>query len=373
MVGLALTSALWSEAPLLTLKRGAVLGGTTLFGIYIASRFRPRELLLLLACLLGATAVASLARVYLDPGRGIASGVQAGDWVGVYDHKNALGLYMGLGTLVFVVLARDLRRGRSVAWLGACLCAFLVLRSRSVTGLIATTAVVLVFPLLTAMRHRSMGRIVVALGVVTILASGAIVLAASAETALGAIGRDPSLTGRIPLWGVLLEQLRARPWFGYGYGAFWTGWGEGPSEVVAQITGDWYPWHSHNGLLNLGLQLGAAGVLVFLVDFATAIRGGLSALRPPASGTGYWPIMLLVFLLVASVSETIFYKHDDLFTVLYVATVFQQAGAAVAGVRRLPRRGMARAPLLAANPASTPAVSRILRRRRDADVHAGDR
>ena len=45
---LAILSSLWSLDPALTLRRGAALLATTLFGIYLAARFPPPELLRLL-------------------------------------------------------------------------------------------------------------------------------------------------------------------------------------------------------------------------------------------------------------------------------------------------------------------------------------
>src|SRR5919107_6051656 len=49
LVLLALASSAWSAAPDLTLKRGLMLLGTTLLGVYLATRFRPRDILALLA------------------------------------------------------------------------------------------------------------------------------------------------------------------------------------------------------------------------------------------------------------------------------------------------------------------------------------
>jgi O-antigen ligase len=376
VIALALASSLWSVSPLVTLKRGAVLAGTALFGIYLASRFRSRELLQLLGVMLAATAVISLVQVYLGTGRGVAGGLHPGDWFGVYGHKNTLGLHMALGTLVFVSLARDLQRKRWLAWLGAGLCLVLLLGSRAATSIVATAAVALALPLVSVVRHRSTGHILGALGILTLLGSGAMVLSADAGSALTFIGKESSLSGRLPLWAVLMQQVRIHPWLGYGYGAFWptqTAWDGGPSDRVAEILG-WYPWHAHNGLLNLDLELGIVGVGVFLLGYAIAVFRGVSLLQV-SPNAGMWRILLLVFLLVASMSEALFLRHDDVFTVLYVATVFLQGEPTLAGVPSIGRRDMSEhdgaeqnegaSPHRAAGPVLTPGVSRALRRRPD--------
>jgi O-antigen ligase len=36
-------------------------------------------------------------------------------------------------------------------------------------------------------------------------------------------GRDPDLSGRTLIWDFAIQMVFERPWFGYGYGTFWTG------------------------------------------------------------------------------------------------------------------------------------------------------
>ncbi|MEL6163185.1 MAG: O-antigen ligase family protein, partial [Cyanobacteria bacterium J06628_3] len=38
---------------------------------------------------------------------------------------------------------------------------------------------------------------------------------------LGGMGKDPTLTGRTPMWGMMIKFIMERPWLGYGRGAFW--------------------------------------------------------------------------------------------------------------------------------------------------------
>jgi exopolysaccharide production protein ExoQ len=49
LVGIAVVSVLWSAAPEATLPRSVAIVGTTLFGIYLATRYDLGELLRLLA------------------------------------------------------------------------------------------------------------------------------------------------------------------------------------------------------------------------------------------------------------------------------------------------------------------------------------
>lgn len=321
LVLLALASTAWSEVPGLTAKRATILAGTTLFGIYLATRFRPREFLGLMAITMGSAAVVSMALGLLDPERGIAHGVYEGDWRGLYGHKNALGLYMALGTIVLVLAARSAAKWRAAAWGGAGLCLALVVLSRSATALVVTGSVLALLPLLYVMRERSVRTVLFSLVMLLVVGGGAMVVSLNFEAALGLVGKDVSLTGRVPLWGYLLDQARARPWLGYGYSAFWLGW-TGPSEFVSHVTGGWYPSHAHNGLLNLALQLGLIGVALFLLGLASALYHALRGLvdGPPAGGI--FTLSMISFLLFTSISESTILTYDSMFWLLYTVAVF---------------------------------------------------
>lgn len=80
------------------------------------------------------------------------------------------------------------------------------------------------------------------------------------------LGRDPTLTGRTKIWSTLLT-MDTNPLVGTGYGSFWLGarlnsvW-----EQRGRIT------ESHNGYLEMYLNLGIIGLFLFLVFLVAAYR-----------------------------------------------------------------------------------------------------
>jgi len=70
-------------------------------------------------------------------------------------------------------------------------------------------------------------------------------------------GRDWTFTGRTRLWEDLLA-FRTNPWIGVGYGSFWLG------KRLATLWGiyAWLPNESHNGYLNVYLELGVIGIFL---------------------------------------------------------------------------------------------------------------
>jgi O-antigen ligase len=228
---------------------------------------------------------------------------------------------MGLATIVFVLNARAAAKRRTLLWILAGLCFALVLLSRSATSLVATSGVLVMLPLLYVLRERSIRTVLVSLLMLLILGSIAMVVSLNLEAALQVVGKDTSLTGRVPLWMFLLDQVQDRPWLGAGYSAFWMGW-TGPSEFVSNVTGGWYPSHAHNGFLNVALQLGGIGVALVLVGMATAVYRALRSLREGPPQAGIFSLSVLGFLTLTSMSESTLLAYDSLFWLLYTVAVF---------------------------------------------------
>ena len=317
---MAVISASWSEAPAYSLRMSGTLAATSMFGLYLGTRFHPRRVLQLLACTLGIVALASLVFGLLLPERGVDTELHEGAWRGIYGHKQLLGLHMALGTVVFVLLGRTSSSGWYV-WPGAVLCGALLLLSKSSTSLLVALSVLLALRLLLLLRRGSL--LSVALGIVGLAMAGTAValVAFQANEALGILGKEASLTGRVPLWHYVLNRIGDQPWLGYGYQGFWLGW-SGPSADVSQATGYWYPFHAHNGYLEVLLDLGIVGLAIFLSAWATGLVRTLKALKGQSRSEDQWQAAFLIFLILIGAGETVLLRHNTLFTVLFAAILF---------------------------------------------------
>lgn len=318
LVALALLSTAWSGAPDITLRRSFAFLGTTAFGILLASRYDTRTLLLRVAAALGVAAVLSVVFAVALPSYGVDQGVHAGAWQGIYTEKNTLGQMMALSTVVFLILRPTLRR-RWIGTAGALLSIGLVLLSTSKSAL----TILLVFAVLAALfrtlRLTYTLAVPIAIGFVLAGGSVAVWLATNVESALLAMGKDPTLTGRTEMWATLIRSAAERPWTGYGYSAFWLGW-QGPSaKALAEI--GWETPGAHNGYLDLSLQLGVLGLGIFAAGFAFALARSFRAVRETHTPEGFWPGLYLAFMLVYNFTETMLATPNNIFWALYVATV----------------------------------------------------
>jgi exopolysaccharide production protein ExoQ len=317
LVLLALLSAAWSGQPEVTLRRALALGGTTLFGIYLAARFSARELLSLLAAALAVAAILSAAFVVAVPQLGISSAIHEGAWRGVFVHKNGLGHTMALGAFTFVVAGLGSAGLARVAWLAAAVgAAVLVIGSESTTAL---ALLVVMLPLLGALqllrwRHRLLAPLL--LSILLGAAVAVALVAARASDVLALAGRDGTFTGRTELWTGLWGLLEGRTVQGFGYGAFWRGTAE--SQTVFGAVG-WEPWHAHNGFLDLLLHLGAIGLVLFALAYLGAARSGVSRFRASWRVSDLWPLAFLAFLALSNLTESSLLQHHGLYWALFVA------------------------------------------------------
>ncbi len=317
-IGLVLLSVLWSAAPEATVFRSFILVGTTLFGVYLAARYSLNEQLRLVAWALGIAALLSFLFALAFPEYGIMHGLHEGAWQGVTGHKNALGRYMVLSALVFLLIAPSSCRYRWLLWAGFGLSVSLLLLSTSKTAMVILLTLLTLLPLYKAVRWSYTWMLPFAIAVVLVGGSAAILLISSAETIFTALGRDITLTGRTALWAALLDKVWEHPWLGYGYGGFWLKW-QGESANIWLITG-WTPPHAHNGFLDILIALGFVGLLVFLVILLTSGLRAVVWVRSTKSVTGFWPLMYLSALLLLNLTETT-WESRSIFWALYIATL----------------------------------------------------
>ena len=320
LVGLVLLSVLWSADPETTIRRSVALVLTSLFGIYLAARFEMSELLRVLAAALGLAAVLSVITVVAVPGWGLDEGDHAGDWRGIYSHKNSLAEIMVLAATVHLLLWRSAERRRGLYLAGALLSAALVVMSTSKTALVVLLTLCALSLLYRSLRWSSTLTVPVLAACILAAGGAGVLFLANSEAIFDALGKDPTLTGRTPMWMAIVDMIQRRPVLGYGYSAFWGGLDSASDPVRVRI--GWQTPHAHNGFLDILLQLGVAGMVVFLWCLFTAARNGVRLVRRDHGSVALWPVVFLSFLVLYNITETTVLQQNNVYWSLYVATVF---------------------------------------------------
>ena len=317
LIGLAFLSVIWSISPSFTLVRAISLVLTLQTSLLIAIRFTPHQFLLLVATVLGGCMVFSLLLMGVAPN--LAFMPMEGELRGVFLHKNVLGWAASLAALVAVVLVADtsigLRKVGVPLLLASLACLVL---SGSMTSLLAVIAAFVLtgyFKLLT--RSHGIGRIVLFIAFPEIAIAFLILLGEFLVPFLEAMGKDATLTGRVPLWHLVDDQIARKPMLGYGYSAFWSP-ANGQAWLIWEKIG-WQAPHAHNGYRDTLLSLGMTGMGLLAFVIARALRKGVALqLAEPQNGW-LWLNVLIGMFLIMNLSESLFLSSTDLPWIIFAA------------------------------------------------------
>lgn len=191
----------------------------------------------------------------------------AGDWRGVFGHKNVAAAVMAMLLFLGIYVARA-----GTKLLGA---AVIVLASLFLLKCAGKTSTALIFVVLaltsltTIIRSFALRAILLLapLVILTLLSIGTVMsdeLAAIAKL----LPLDTSFTGRTDIWAFSIQALQAKLLTGYGFAAFW---GSGAIRDLPQGM-EWteYASHSHNGYLDTALSMGLPGTLLLIAVFVIA-------------------------------------------------------------------------------------------------------
>lgn len=324
-LGIIFASLVWSDAPSETVKSLMGVLRISLFGTYFGTRYSMKEQLRLLAWVFGISVVLSFVFAIALPSYGVmgkggvvtAEGIKhAGAWRGIYIHKNPLGRMMVLSSIVFFIWANISRRYQRAAWTGFIFSIVLILASTAKSALIFYLTIMMLLPLYRALRWNYSWGLPFFIIVILLGGSASSLVVDNAETILDALGKDMTLSGRTDLWAAVLDKIWERPWLGYGYGGFWRGMNGESADVIAVLK--WEAPHSHNGLLDLWVEVGLLGLSAFLVSFISVAFKGVMWIRQTKTAEGLWPLAYLTFLFLVNITESSLMRQNA-FWILYVA------------------------------------------------------
>lgn len=188
----------------------------------------------------------------------------AGDWRGVFDHKNTASAVMAMLVFVGIYLTRS---GAALA--GPLITALSVVFLFFARGKSAAALCIFIFllaELVSSARTFRMRAILcyLPLTVLLLLSVGTVVSPTLAAIS-GSLLADTSFTGRDEVWKFAFASIAQRPIFGFGYFAFWGSDFVRDSDPGDAIN-DWVVTasHSHNGYLDTALTLGVPGLLLLM-------------------------------------------------------------------------------------------------------------
>jgi exopolysaccharide production protein ExoQ len=148
------------------------------------------------------------------------------------------------------------------------------------------------------------------------------------DALLAMLGRNASLTGRIPMWqAVLGEFVSQRPVLGFGLGAFWNSLSN--RVVVQQAVGWGNPVEiGDNGWLDVQLGLGGIGLAFFMLLLMALLTRGADRMRRGHEFVDSLPLVFLLMASLANVAFSLFFEIESGVWLILVAFLFLQASRA---------------------------------------------
>lgn len=314
---ISIFSTIWSDFPLLTLRRSVGLIGTSLFGMYLVERYTLKEQLHMLGIMLGISAILSLLFALFLPSYGLSSDHE-GAWQGIFDQKNTLGHIATISSVVFFLLYIDEKELRWIKLTLLILSLVLLVCSQSVTSIILLLVIFCLMLLYKSLQWNFYLRSILVFLYILLAVGTAIFISENQNFVLNLIGRDFTLTGRTELWESVVLMVKKRLLLGYGYNAFWIEGGSG--EYIWYLVG-WNTPNSHNGILDILLNVGLIGGCAYGLSFLQAFYNAMKYIKQENTWKALWPLVYLTSILLYNISESGPFTHNSIYLVLYVSTI----------------------------------------------------
>ena len=152
-------------------------------------------------------------------------------------------------------------------------------------------------------------------GIGTLVIAVAFLIWTDQSQLLALVGRNPTLTGRTDLWHAALVAIFRHPWLGYGFNAFWAGMQGGSSSFLVSV--GWYVKHSHNGFLDLSLDLGLLGLATFVAGYLALSKRALQFVRRAPGPASYWLCAFMCLMVLYNLDDGAILMQNEIFWVLY--------------------------------------------------------
>ena len=332
LVSVAIASIFWSANPSNTAYQARLLLRPTIFGVYLAMQYTPREQIRLLSWTIGIIMILSLASSLLFPSYGIQEINGTLAWRGIYTHKQLFGRQMGFAASLFIINIFDKRSNRWIAIIGLSLGFALILLSKSKSGLIFFLFSLVIIPIYNFNKLRKI-RLLLFLILLLIFSIVSFLVTVNFEyIVVDFLGKDIELNGRLPLWTLAIEKGLEQPWLGYGYRGFWS------SDVSDSVLyNSWavleeefrnrtIEFHSHNGFIDLFLELGLIGILIFLLNFFFFIKRVLTLILTNRAIEYFYMLQVAGICWITNISESrLILTSNSTLWIIYVTTVLSSA------------------------------------------------
>ena len=321
LLGLAFISISWSSIPDIALRKVISLIGTTLFAVYLASRYSFEQQLKIYGWTFGISIICSFIFALALPKYGISSlDAVSGTWRGIYPHKNGLGESMFASFLTFYFLSISSKKNKLLFRIFCLLSIVLILFGKSATSLVSVVFIFAIAQGLDFISLKSKTSVLLTLLFIIFSAFLVFLLVINFSAFLEANNKDITLTGRIPLWESLWGFIQQKFWLGYGYGSFFSGVHR-ETDLLWKVH-RWNPVHAHNGYIQLWLHLGLVGLLMFIFGYFKCLFNSLFKYLIFKDLKMLWVFLFLLYTVTLNLTEVSFLGNQGFIWIISLAAIY---------------------------------------------------
>ena len=322
LIGLAVFSVSWSSVPHIAFRKVVSLIGSTLFGVYLGSRYDFEQQLKIYSWTFGIALVFSYIFALALPQYGVMNtNAIVGAWRGIFPHKNGLGETMFAGFMAFYFSSLlSVNKQRKIFFqFCSLLSVLLIYFGQSATSLMSVIFIFLTTQGLKRLSITSKKSVFIVLLFLIFTCLIMFLLLVNFNTFLSVNDKDVTLSGRTILWDTLWQFIREKPWLGYGYGSFFSG--EGREANLLWQKHDWSPVHSHNGYIQLWLNLGLIGLSVFILGYISCLFNSLFKYLVSKDLRMLWIFLFLIYTIFSNMTEVSFFSSSNIW-IITLASIY---------------------------------------------------
>lgn len=310
-------SVFWSDNPTQSATRFTVLLAVIVLGAYFGHKFEASHQLDILLSVVLFTISSGFLIALLN----VDIAFTEGNFTGVFADKNALGRMASLGLILAAVNIGHSRRVNPKDSIAVLLCLITLYASNSTTSLVVSIIVILLLPLILLFASIKSQNSIAVLAVTLLLlmlSAGGTILANPHEFGqfVGKVERN-TLVGRMTLWNTLSDQMGERPFFGYGYDTFW----REDSNTILEVWDrhGWRPKHSHNGYIDIVLDLGIIGMVILLFNIPIIFFAAFRHFQSSADKYSLWSMLFISYIVVVNFVYSVLWSNSLFYTLIYIA------------------------------------------------------
>ncbi|MEN8240963.1 MAG: O-antigen ligase family protein [Chloroflexota bacterium] len=324
----ALASIFWSINKEVSTARWVIFLSTLLISGYLGLSYSTQEILRIVSAFSLQVLFLAALIILIYPSFGIMNyySIQ-GAWSGIFWHKNHMGLFASFINIIFFInLVESILKSSRAKYLWGAVyifSLFFIFKTDSVAAYFSTIflhGVYLVLFIWLRIRHTLKAKHYIFFLILMILA--AILIGMNLDVLFGLFNRSTTLTGRIPMWSHVFDTYFVeRPYFGYGFNAFWYPYAH--RVEIQQVAG--YPdpvMIADNGFIDILINTGVVGLVLFIVLYFGICWRALQILRNSKSTLALFPIIIMAFTLISNISWSLIFENESFFMLLMMTILF---------------------------------------------------